>query len=403
MIVERSALEHRVVESLAAGRIPVVLGGCGTGRTSLLLRLVQLAGAEHAQYLDFAAAATTPERCLASVLDACPFRPGERELPSVDSPRGAFDALTQWLDTAVAADGARATFLLDEFLDVRTFESFPGLRHVQREFVARLADSPSRFVLASRFTSRTHRLLRDAPARFEVIHVPPLEVHEVQALAARVDGAHPEWAAAVAPAVQALAAGRAAYVHLLLDALAAMGPSTDAVAALLSLLAPDGRLTDRCRAGYELRLHRARGYGALKAILGDPRRGRAAEPDRDRPPAAADARLDEGLPVVARGCGPHHDAAQALLVRGPAAAPLPSAATAARCRRPTAMSVREIQTYAQARLPRAPDAAIRPGPAARPEPTRAAAEPALVTADRPSTPDRGPQDVTRDSGIIEID
>jgi hypothetical protein len=32
-------------------------------------------------------------------------------------------------------------------------------------------------------------------------------------------------------------------------------------------MAPDGDLAARCRFSYELRLHRARGYGALKAIL----------------------------------------------------------------------------------------------------------------------------------------
>ena len=32
-------------------------------------------------------------------------------------------------------------------------------------------------------------------------------------------------------------------------------------------MAPDGELAVRCRFSYELRLHRARGYGALKAIL----------------------------------------------------------------------------------------------------------------------------------------
>jgi hypothetical protein len=40
------------------------------------------------------------------------------------------------------------------------------------------------------------------------------------------------------------------------------------VAALAAAIAPDGALTARCRECYELRLHRARGYGALKAILG---------------------------------------------------------------------------------------------------------------------------------------
>src|SRR5258706_6386848 len=42
---------------------------------------------------------------------------------------------------------------------------------------------------------------------------------------------------------------------------------TDAISALAALLAPDGRLAKHCSFCYELRLHRARGYGALKAIL----------------------------------------------------------------------------------------------------------------------------------------
>jgi len=33
-------------------------------------------------------------------------------------------------------------------------------------------------------------------------------------------------------------------------------------------MSPDGPLSARCRESYEFRLHRARGYGALKAILG---------------------------------------------------------------------------------------------------------------------------------------
>ena len=41
----------------------------------------------------------------------------------------------------------------------------------------------------------------------------------------------------------------------------------DPISALSALLSPDGRLADRCGHCYELRLHRARGYGALKAIL----------------------------------------------------------------------------------------------------------------------------------------
>jgi hypothetical protein len=45
------------------------------------------------------------------------------------------------------------------------------------------------------------------------------------------------------------------------------GRSADPISALTALMAADGGLTSWCRFCYELRLHRARGYGALKAIL----------------------------------------------------------------------------------------------------------------------------------------
>jgi hypothetical protein len=46
-----------------------------------------------------------------------------------------------------------------------------------------------------------------------------------------------------------------------------MPGTVDAVATLAALLSPGGELDRACRFCYELRLHRARGYGALKAIL----------------------------------------------------------------------------------------------------------------------------------------
>jgi hypothetical protein len=49
--------------------------------------------------------------------------------------------------------------------------------------------------------------------------------------------------------------------------MATMGRGADAISALTALLSTDGALNHWCRFCYELRLHRARGYGALKAIL----------------------------------------------------------------------------------------------------------------------------------------
>jgi hypothetical protein len=286
MIPERPALERRVLSILdgSAGtpRIPVILGGCGTGRTSLLLRLRDLIGRGMCQYLDIERIATTPERCLKAVRDVSPFpaHPYGRGDGSEPGAREAFDATLAVLDTARAPNGAPATFLLDEFLELRTFESFPGLRSVLRDLIAALSSSGNRFVLTTRYTARALRLLRDAPPQFEIIHVAPLTAAEIRATLpglADTKSAPNAFREAeedrvrddLARLVQSLADGRPSYARLITETAAMHGARTaaDPVSALTALLAPAGQLTAACRFCYELRLHRARGYGALKAIL----------------------------------------------------------------------------------------------------------------------------------------
>ena len=287
MIPERPSLERRVLGALDGStgngpRIPVILGGCGSGRTSLLLRLRDLIGRNQAQYVDVERIATTPERFLAALRESSPFpthpyaqqatQPGARE---------AFDAALAFLDTARAPGTTPATFLLDEFLELRTFESFPGLRTVLRDLTGVLAASGNRFVLTSRYATRAQRLLRDAPSQFEIIAVAPLSAEEVRAT---LPGAHHDdhvggTSAAedeverqredLARLVQALSDGRPTYARAIAEAATSMGPrgGADPISALASLLSPGGHLAQSCRFCYELRLHRARGYGALKAIL----------------------------------------------------------------------------------------------------------------------------------------
>jgi len=271
MIPERPVLERRVLAALDASppRVPVLLGGCGSGRTSTLLRLRDLIGTSQAQYVDIERIATTPERLLRAVVDASPFPAppyGPRPVGE-SSPRDALDATLALLNTSRAPGGEAATFLIDEALEFRTFESFPGLRTVMRDLVDALSASPNRFVLSTRYVTRAHRLLRDAPAHFEVIHMPPLSVAEIGVVLGRVGAVVGD--AESARAIQALTDGRPAYVAAMADTMVSMarhGPG-DAISALAALLASGGRLSLSCRYCYELRLHRARGYGALKAIL----------------------------------------------------------------------------------------------------------------------------------------
>jgi hypothetical protein len=285
MIPERPSLERRVLAALegssdAGTRIPVLLGGCGTGRTSLLLRLRDLIGRSTAQYIDVERIATTPERFLAALGAASPFESHHQsDDPRDPGARAAFDASLAFLDSARATGGAPATFLLDEFLELRTFESFPGLRTVLRDLVGMLGASGNRFVLTSRYSARAHRLLRDASSEFEIIQVAPLTQAEIRAtlpagpaqrtMSGAMEDEDDRARDELAGLVEAIADGRPSYARMIADASATLGPrgASDPVSALSALLAPGGTISAACQYCYELRLHRARGYGALKAIL----------------------------------------------------------------------------------------------------------------------------------------
>jgi hypothetical protein len=285
MIPERPALERRLLAALDGSdgrpRIPVLLGPCGSGRTSVLLRLRDLIGRNTAAYLDIERIATTPERCLDAIRGAIPFssHPYGTQTSAPLGAREAFDATLALLDTARAVGDTPATFLLDEFLELRTFESFPGLRTVLRDSIAALASSGNRFLLTTRYSARALRLLRDAPSQFEIIHVGPLSASEIRATLPGLDDVKTGSAYREAEAertlddlallVHALADGRPGYARLIAETAVTSLPASapDPVSALTALLAPSGRLTAACRYCYELRLHRARGYGALKAIL----------------------------------------------------------------------------------------------------------------------------------------
>ena len=276
LTASRPALERRILAAVdaAPSRIPVILGDFRTGRTQLLYRMRERLGRMQCQLIDLERAATTPERFYQAITKASPFRVPPRPEPA--SAREAFDATLAFLDQSRTGGGADpATFLLDEVLELRTFESFPGLRTALRELLKMLASSPNRFVLTTRYISRAHRLMRDATSRFEVIHVPPLSSAEVRDLMLSLDGGRSVLrddgsSESLARAVYTLSDGRVGYALAIGEATSHMVDAQgvgDPISALTSLLSPDGRLAASCASCYELRLHRARGYGALKAIL----------------------------------------------------------------------------------------------------------------------------------------
>jgi hypothetical protein len=263
MLLDRQLFER----TRARGERPpvtVVVGGCGSGRTERLRRVERDLGPERVQYIDIERVATTPERCYDVVRQTSPFVGGPVDPPA--GARDAFDALLAFFMTARGRDGGPAVFLLDEVLDVRTFESFPGLRAAQAELARAIAHSPNTFVLASRFEARIRRFVGVEPARFDVVRVEPLAADAIQEI---LGGGACDDAPDQAETVALLVDGHAGYVRGLGSQLAQLRASgvTDAISAFGAAMAPDGELAARCRFSYELRLHRARGYGALKAIL----------------------------------------------------------------------------------------------------------------------------------------
>lgn len=250
----------------------VLIGAGGSGRTRTLLAVREQIGAGGAQYVDVERVATSPECFLRSLITHSPFATPDGELPPPPrTPRIAWEETLKFLSGARTRDGQPATFLLDEVLELRTFESFPGLRKVVAEFLDAVEHSRNHFVLSTRFSQRARRLLGGEHSRLRLHRVEPLDaagvasvlVSEYRGLTGSGDVRDH------ASTVHALTEGRPIYVHAVLNALEAMSAegACDPISALAAVLMPGTRLDAECRFAYELRLHRARGYGALKAIL----------------------------------------------------------------------------------------------------------------------------------------
>jgi hypothetical protein len=298
MIGRPTPLDRRLLDAMRASThgtsVHVLVGGCGSGRTERLQRLHHELGPRSSQYIDLERVSTTPERCFRAVMNASPFVhngvqgggaqasgaaavsvsgqgqggvavAAARETAS--GARPAFDAMLMFLMNASAADGGPATFLLDEILEMRTFESFPGLRSALPELARALAHSRNRFIVSTRFTARARRWIEAAPERFELVPVTPLAPADVRETLGGETS--PTEADELSRVIHRLSDGRPRYTRALLDEMIAQRKegAADPISALAAALSPNGELDGRCRFSYELRLHRARGYGALKAIL----------------------------------------------------------------------------------------------------------------------------------------
>ena len=157
----------------------------------------------------------------------------------------------------------------------------PACAPCLRDLITSLAANGNRFVLTSRYTARALRVLRDAPHQFEIIHVAPLGAAEIRATLPAGSDARPRGhrplrgrgrprarrAGAAGPGALRRTAGLRPHARRHRRPLwrRAAPPIRSAPSPRSSRRAAPSPL--HCQYCYELRLHRARGYGALKAIL----------------------------------------------------------------------------------------------------------------------------------------
>ncbi|MBA2354674.1 MAG: hypothetical protein ACR2LU_07940 [Luteitalea sp.] len=264
------AIVDRVLSVLGASTpgIPLLVGGCSAGRTHALQAVSARLPADTVPvYLDIERLATTPEQCYRALVRHVRVADDSGSLPapaSLTSPRAAFAAMLALLTSASAPAGRCFTFLLDEVLDLRTFESFPGLKGLMADTAQALVLAPNRFVLATRFRQRSATLLATWP-RVSLVDVNDAsdvdDGRSVEALAGLDTHEQQQ--------VLALTGGRLGYAVLVTDAWrgARRQGLTDAISVLAEQMSTGSALERRLRLSYEVRLQRARGYGALRAIL----------------------------------------------------------------------------------------------------------------------------------------
>src|SRR5438445_4880713 len=104
MLTPRSTLTRRIVAALDASpsRIPVLVGGCGSGRTTLLQQLRDRLGRSAAHYIDVERTATTPERFHRAITAPSPFPVSDG---SAASARAAFDSTLAFFTHAHTGSG----------------------------------------------------------------------------------------------------------------------------------------------------------------------------------------------------------------------------------------------------------------------------------------------------------
>ena len=176
--------------------------------------------------------------------------------------------------------GVRFLVMLDEFQTIYTLANFPEAKDVVAVFRAHLErHSLCGYVVAgSAISTMEHLLAHTSPlfARFERMALASLGREDTRELVGKlVSPADIEDVPAVSAEIHRLTGGHPFYIEALCGRLRRWRllqdlPLTSAAvkeAFVWEVLSPEGRIYDFCRYIYDISIQRARGYGALIAIL----------------------------------------------------------------------------------------------------------------------------------------
>ena len=179
------------------------------------------------------------------------------------------------------AIGRPLMYFLDEFPELLTLGSFPGVGDPLKHFRAALQrQTRVAYVIAGSAVSATEHIVQDHQSplflQFRALELHPFTPEDTQALTEKLVGrlspaaqaaihtytfGHPFYVTALAERVRELAAGAAAA------GAEAVSPELVSQAFVLEALENRGQIYGYCRYLYDISLQKARGYGVLKALL----------------------------------------------------------------------------------------------------------------------------------------
>ncbi len=183
-------------------------------------------------------------------------------------------------ETLAKKAGLRFLVMLDEFQTIQALANFPDTKDIVAVFRAHLERHTScGYILAGSAISVMERMLAHTSplfALFERLILAPLDKGDTRLLVTKLlPAADVGNIPAVSAEIQRLTGGHPFYIQALCNRLRRwhfsqdrpLTPAMAKEAFVWEVLSPEGRLYDFCRYVYDVSIQRARGYGALIAIL----------------------------------------------------------------------------------------------------------------------------------------